>query len=206
MSKARLFSANIIFEEMNHTNVQKLKDFIDNWNEIVSSSDLNKSQYTRDRTLLSKLTHFVLKNCKFHVHTQTSNNQTEDDADDRKDFVSTTATVTTTAETTKKQDTLDENEFGNLVDRLLISLSSDASQYGTIHVKRAVTEWTTPDVCNVIRGKYPPNHIHARTLENIVEQRGINGKLLFKYHESQEHMMYLLFSKIDHIENFQSLI
>lgn len=37
----------------------------------------------------------------------------------------------------------------------------------------------------------------TKTLVKIVEQRGINGQLLFKCHEKEEHMMHLLFSKID---------
>ena len=37
----------------------------------------------------------------------------------------------------------------------------------------------------------------SKRLEKIVEHRGLTGKLVFKYHEEKDDMIYVIFSKID---------
>ena len=65
-------------------------------------------------------------------------------------------------------------------------------------------DWTNNDVCTVIKRKYSQGSSHGKVLQEIVKKRGINGEVLFKYHESVEHMTYLLFSKIDHVDNLNA--
>ena len=240
MRQARLFLVNELFRKMKEKHVKLLKEFIDIWDEIRENSDFQQNQYTQDRTLLSKLSSFVLQNCELHV-TTTKNTTTTTDSGSKIQYENVNNTeekpkadadnnaVTTTKQSdidsenynddadgkdvdedwkdeektaidgkvVKKTGILDEITFGNLVDRLLISTNSDSSGQVFIQMKKSLQEWSTSDVCNLFMRKYTSDSVHGKIVENIFKQRGINGQLLYKYHESQEHMKYLLFSKIN---------
>ena len=212
MSQARLHLVNNILGNLTNSNIKQLKDFVAIWDKIKKEVDFRHSQYNQDRTLLSRLSFFVIENCKLKVTTPKSKESKEsketkeskeNDECDKNGVVVTTKTVEETQEEKDEHEkkvhhhhVIDENEFGNLLDRLLLSISSDVRGQTNFEMERTLKEWTIDDVCENIR-KYERNDLHVKCLTNIAKKRGIDGKLLFKYRESQEYMVYLLFSNID---------
>ena len=207
MSEARLYLINKIFCEMKNIHVKYLEEFIEIWDEIDQNIDFRQSQYTRDRTILSKLAYFVLQNCNLEMTTreyeipeasspQPALKQSSMDDEDFKDDFKASEFFLKTKSLTKRPNFLTENEFENLVDRLLISENSDTRGQSLIELKKDLKQWTTNDVCSIVNARYNDNK-YGDNLERIILDRGIDGRLLFKYHESQEHLMYLFFSQID---------
>ena len=184
MSEARLFLVNRVFSNVKNNNVQQLKNLIRIWDEIARR-DFRQNQFGQDRTIFSRLSHFVIKNCRLEVTTRKRNESGVVAVDSKQN------------EAHKHRHGIDKNGFTNLMDRLLININSDTQGQTKLEMKENFKEWTTSQVCNVIKRR---RYKSGEVLINIFETRGINGKLLFKYHESQEFMMYLLFSKIEGME------
>ena len=132
--------------------------------------------HKQDRKLLSSLCHFVLQNCSLQVTPR------DRDCNSNNGHV-------------LSNNVLSEDELNGIVDRLTMNTkyycNSSEEKSMSNETNQLLREWKVSDVCDMISRKCKLDNDRAAILATIIKNRGINGELLFKYHESKENMMYL---------------